>query len=142
MGLAAPGQGGSYVQQHYERLLPHIEASSRPSPVARAQDLSTCLLNINTHGGLMAQGAPWEAPAMYSLVEAVEQLRGRATGRQVSWLADGGCALCLADDQVGRQVPGAQTALVYGNGGIFSASAVAILRRRAEQGPSSPRSRL
>jgi hypothetical protein len=45
---------------------------------------------------------------MISLVEAVTQLRGEAAG---------------------RQVPRASTALVYGNGGIFSASAVAILRR-------------
>jgi hypothetical protein len=43
---------------------------------------------------------------MISLVEAVAQLRGEAAGRQVE---------------------GARRALVYGNGGIFSASAVAIL---------------
>jgi hypothetical protein len=43
---------------------------------------------------------------MHSLIEAVAQLRGEAAG---------------------RQVPGAKRALVYGNGGVFSASAVAIL---------------
>jgi hypothetical protein len=43
---------------------------------------------------------------MHSLIEAVAQLRGEA---------------------VGRQVPAARRALVYGNGGIFSASAVAVL---------------
>jgi acetyl-CoA acetyltransferase len=61
---------------------------------------------VNTHGGLLGFGAPWEVPAMISLVEAVAQLRGEAAGRQVE---------------------GACRALVYGNGGIFSASAVAIL---------------
>jgi acetyl-CoA acetyltransferase len=61
---------------------------------------------VNTHGGLLGYGAPWEVPAMISLVEAVAQLRGEA---------------------VRRQVQRAQRALVYGNGGIFSASAVAIL---------------
>jgi hypothetical protein len=43
---------------------------------------------------------------MHSLIEAVTQLRGEAAGRQVA---------------------GARRALVYGNGGVFSASAVAIL---------------
>lgn len=62
---------------------------------------------VNTHGGLLGFGAPWEVPAMISLVEAVTQLRGEAAGRQVE---------------------GAARALVYGNGGIFSSSAVAILQ--------------
>ena len=62
---------------------------------------------VNTHGGLLAFGAPWEVPAMFNIIEACEQLTGRA-GRQ-------------------RQVPGARRALVYGNGGIFSHSSVAIL---------------
>ena len=44
---------------------------------------------------------------MHSIIEACEQLSGRAG----------------AD----RQVPGARRALVYGNGGIFSHSAVAVL---------------
>ena len=61
---------------------------------------------VNTHGGLLSFGAPWETPAMYNIIEAVNQLNGTAGS---------------------RQVPGARRALVYGNGGIFSASAVAIL---------------
>ena len=64
------------------------------------------VFRVNTHGGLLGFGAPWEVPAMHSLIEAVAQLRGEA---------------------VGRQVAGAKRALVYGNGGIFSASAVAVL---------------
>jgi len=61
---------------------------------------------VNTHGGLLGFGAPWEVPAMYNIIEAIQQLRGKAGNRQIS---------------------SARRALVYGNGGIFSASAVAIL---------------
>jgi acetyl-CoA acetyltransferase len=61
---------------------------------------------VNTHGGLLSFGAPWETPAMYNVMEAVAQLTNNA---------------------VDRQIPNVKKALVYGNGGIFSASAVAIL---------------
>lgn len=71
------------------------------------------LLPINTHGGLLGFGAPWEVPAMYNVIEMVAQLRGRA-GQ--------------------RQVVGARRALVYGNGGVFSASAIAILNAPAPLG--------
>jgi acetyl-CoA acetyltransferase len=62
---------------------------------------------INTHGGLQCFGAPWEVPAMYNVVEAIAQLSGNAGERQI--------------------FPKPKRALVYGNGGIFSASSVAIL---------------
>lgn len=62
---------------------------------------------INTHGGLQCFGAPWEVPAMYNVVEAIAQLAGAAEERQIT--------------------PKPKRALVYGNGGIFSASSVAIL---------------
>lgn len=62
---------------------------------------------FNTHGGLLAFAAPWETPAAYNVIEAVAQLNGAAAERQVH--------------------PKPTRALVYGNGGIFSASAVAIL---------------
>ena len=90
-GLAPPGGGGAWVEAMYERT--HGEYAPESFPV-------------NTHGGLLAFGAPWEVPAMYNIIEACEQLNGRAAGRQVT---------------------GARRALVYGNGGIFSHSAVAIL---------------
>ena len=61
---------------------------------------------VNTHGGLLSFGAPWETPAMYNVLEAVAQLTKNAGDRQLS---------------------NVKKALVYGNGGIFSASAVAIL---------------
>jgi hypothetical protein len=63
---------------------------------------------VNTHGGLLGGGAPWAAPALFSVVEAAVQLRGEAG--------------------VGRQVPGARVAVVQGNGGILSEQAVAVLR--------------
>jgi acetyl-CoA acetyltransferase len=68
------------------------------------------VLPVNTHGGLLGFGAPWEVPAMYSVIEAVRQLRGEAEDRQVM---------------------GARRALVYGNGGIFSSSAVVILEKQS-----------
>jgi len=94
VGLAPRGKGGQYV----EALLTATADADFPPEVCP----------INTHGGLLGYGAPWEVPAAYSIIEAYEQLTGRA-GR--------------------RQIPHARRALVYGNGGIFSASAVAILGR-------------
>ncbi|GAB0493795.1 hypothetical protein MMPV_005080 [Pyropia vietnamensis] len=63
---------------------------------------------VNVGGGLLGGGAPWDAPALYGLVEAVAQLRGTAR-----WPVRGG----------------ARTALCYGNGGVFSHAAVALLGR-------------
>jgi acetyl-CoA acetyltransferase len=63
---------------------------------------------VNTHGGLLAFGAPWETPAMFNVIEAVDQLSDRAGERQLTK---------------------PRRALCYGNGGIFSHSAVAILGR-------------
>ena len=69
-----------------------IDRSGQPLPF----DPSSCedILPVNTHGGLLSFGAPWETPAMYNIIEAVEQLNGTATG---------------------RQVPNVKRALVYGN---------------------------
>lgn len=94
-GLCKEGEGGQLVEQVYRRALENggvVNPSTFP---------------VNTHGGLMCFGAPWEVPAMYNVTEAVAQLGGKAGGRQVS--------------------PRPKRALVYGNGGVFSASAVAIL---------------
>ncbi len=89
--LAPRNQGGAWIEDKYRRLL--------------QEGLTPDDLPVNTHGGLMCFGAPWEAPAMYSIVEALAQLNGRATGRQVTDV---------------------KTALVYGNGGVFSSSSVAV----------------
>jgi acetyl-CoA acetyltransferase len=93
LGLAAAGEGGAWVEAAYERAF-----GGDPPPLL--------LPPVNTHGGLLGFGAPWEAPAMHGIVEAVAQLRG-------------GCGA--------RQVAGAKRAVCYGNGGVFSAAAVAVI---------------
>jgi len=103
VGLAPKGKGGAWVEERYSILT---------AAANKKEDNDSTLLQrtfpINTHGGLQGFGAPWAVPSLFSVVEAVEQLSGRAGVRQIE---------------------GAKTALVYGNGGIFSSSAVAILRK-------------
>ena len=94
--LAPKHGGGKWVEAMYNK-------SESQGGILSPEDFP-----VNTHGGLLSFGAPWETPAMYNVIEAVAQLTGRAEG---------------------RQIPNARRALVYGNGGIFSASAVAILGR-------------
>lgn len=106
VGLAEEGGGGKWVEDHYLR-------SERQGGVLSPGDFP-----VNTHGGLLAFGAPWEAPAMYGLVEAVMQLTDLDKNQNQN----------SNSDRL-RQIPHARRALVYGNGGIFSASAVAILER-------------
>ena len=122
VGLAA--SGGDYIETKYCQLMaidrsrakhgagwagpevPNLKegvVGKLPQDEVMVQDA----LPVNTHGGLLGFGAPWEVPAMYAVIEAVEQLRGEAEGRQLAR---------------------ARSALVYGNGGVFSAAAVAILR--------------
>ena len=108
IGLAAPGCGGQWVEDKYQQ-------SERQGGILSPQDFP-----VNTHGGLLAFGAPWETPAMHSIVEAVMQLTDLN-------------GTINRDTDKARQVPNAKHALVYGNGGIFSASAVAILGRGYEE---------
>ncbi|KAJ3067527.1 hypothetical protein HDU98_009245 [Podochytrium sp. JEL0797] len=98
VGLCPKGRGGIYIESKYEEIVKRMAEDPDFNP----QDV----FPINTHGGLQAFGAPWEVPAMYNIIEAFSQLTGTAGNRQV--------------DRATR-------ALVYGNGGIFSHSAVAIL---------------
>jgi acetyl-CoA acetyltransferase len=157
VGLAPEGGGGQYVERAYRlacRLgggggdaggggsitsgdggggggeAPRLEQQRESDghwPRGQLGSLPPEAFPINTHGGLLGLGAPWEVPAMHGLAEAVTQLRG-----------EGGA----------RQVPGAGRALVYGNGGVLSASAVAILGRcqpglaPPATGPGRPASRL
>lgn len=62
---------------------------------------------VNTHGGLLSQG---HVAGFLHLTEAVKQLRG---------------------GEGDRQVPGAETAMVAGGGGIFGVTAVMVLGRGA-----------
>lgn len=96
VGLAPRGQGGAWVEKMYKK-------SEDNQGILTPKEFP-----VNTHGGLLSFGAPWETPAMYNIIEAVQQLNGTAGV---------------------RQVPDCKRALVYGNGGIFSASSVAILGR-------------
>ena len=99
VGLAEKGKGGVWVEEQYNRMM---------------ADPASFQMPVNSHGGLLSFGAPWEVPATYNVIEAVKQLRRTAT-------------------EGGRQVKGARRALVYGNGGIFSASAVAVLGRAVDE---------
>jgi len=65
-------------------------------------------LPCNTHGGLLSYGHSGAAGGMFHVVEAVEQLRGSAKGRQVD---------------------GAELAFVHGDGGILSAHCSIVLGR-------------
>jgi len=68
-------------------------------------------LPMNTHGGMLSHCHPGNPGAMFSLTEAVAQLRRQAGARQV------------AD---------AETALVHGQGGIMSSHATLILGRERD----------
>jgi hypothetical protein len=106
-GLAGEGcgqdctTGGDYIEKQYDRMLAAMDDGTVEALLA-----DPAFFPINTHGGLLCFGAPWEVPAMFGVVEAVDQITGRSSGRPI-----GDC----------------RRALVYGNGGILSASAVAIL---------------
>ena len=93
VGLCEHGYGGAYIEKYYQQCINTGKLNVNDFP-------------INTHGGLLAFGAPWEVPSMYSILEGVDQIMKKAGDREVD---------------------NCRRALVYGNGGIFSHSAVAIL---------------
>jgi acetyl-CoA acetyltransferase len=67
-------------------------------------------LPTNTHGGVLSHSHAGKPSAIFLLTEAVEQLRGTAAGRQVA---------------------GAQHALVHGEGGILASHCTAVLSTEA-----------
>lgn len=85
-GFCAKGQGGPFVEAH---------------DLTYMGDLP-----LNTHGGQLSFGQPGLAGGMSHVTEAVRQLQGRATG---------------------RQVPRCQLAFVNGNGGIMSEQVSLVL---------------
>eukprot|EP00980_Cylindrotheca_fusiformis_P016969 scaffold5159_cov112-Cylindrotheca_fusiformis.AAC.23 len=102
-GLCTKGNAGEYIEDQYNSMIQAINTGGEEQLLADPK-----FFPVNTHGGLLCYGAPWEVPAMYHIIEAVHQLRGEAPGRQIQ---------------------NCRRALVYANGGIFSASAVAILSK-------------
>jgi acetyl-CoA acetyltransferase len=139
VGLAKKGEGGRFIETVYRKLMESSEREGgdkwrdleeledlwrrqqrpgqghspppHPDPGVRRGGLGhldPAFFPVNTHGGLLGYGAPWEVPAIYSVIEAVTQLRGKA---------------------IDRQIERCRRALVYGNGGIFSHSAIAILEK-------------
>lgn len=114
-GLAEQGEGGKYLAVQHQRLIEALDSDGddtsgniRKGGAVDGLLSDPSFFPINTHGGLLCFGAPWEVPAMFNIVEAVDQLRGKAHG---------------------RRIPDCRRALVFGNGGVLSASAVAILAR-------------
>ena len=135
MGLANKGEGGRFLESVYRTLMTSSEKEGGEGWMSlddleeqwthKKHDqfgekervekrgggrgkLDPKYFPVNTHGGLLGYGAPWEVPAIYSVIEAFTQLRGRARDRQIE---------------------NCRRALVYGNGGIFSHSAIAILEK-------------
>lgn len=86
-GLCAPGQFGAWLRDN-----------GGMGPKARQP--------INTHGGQLGFGQPDLAGGMTHVVEAVRQIRGTATGRQID---------------------GCDTALVTGNGATMSEAVALVL---------------
>lgn len=95
VGLCPEGKGGEFVEAAYRKM------------VQDGGVLSPNQFPINTHGGLMCHGAPWEVPAMYNVTEAIAQMAGKAGDLQIH--------------------PRPRMTLSYGNGGILSGSSVMIL---------------
>ena len=56
VGLADLGKGGEYIEAAHKKYKETGSLSHFP---------------VNTHGGLLGFGAPWEVPAAYSVIEAV-----------------------------------------------------------------------
>ena len=99
IGLCETGHGGQYIEKFYNQVMETGVLDQNEFP-------------INTHGGLLAFGAPWETPCFYSIIEAVQQISGNAGDRQVT-----------------KNQRGVRNALIYGNGGIFSHSSTCILSK-------------
>ena len=85
LGFCSKGEGGRFVEGG------RIELGGE--------------LPLNTHGGLLSHCHPGHPGSMFSVTEAVRQLRGECGP---------------------RQVPGAQIALVHAQGGIMSTHCTAI----------------
>ncbi|CAD7930417.1 unnamed protein product [Amoebophrya sp. A25] len=104
---ASSRTGGAYLERIYDEFRPQLSPTTRTAEEG-SFDYRAFLKRfpINTHGGLLCFGAPWEVPAAFNVVEAVRQLTKSYEGTE-------------------RQIDNCRRALVYGNGGIrfvFSSS--------------------
>ena len=88
LGFCAKGEAGAFVEAGETAL--------------------SGALPMNTHGGMLSHCHPGNPGSMFSLTEAVTQLRRQADVRQVS---------------------NAEVALVHGQGGIMSSHATMIIGR-------------
>ena len=78
-------EGGKWVEEKYR-------ASEANDGV-----LTPDTFPINTHGGLLGFGAPWETPAMFNIIEAVHQMRRTAGKALISFflmVLTNGCICC------------------------------------------------
>ena len=90
LGFCSKGEGGRFVEGG------RIELGGE--------------LPVNTHGGLMSHCHPGHPGSLFSITEAVHQLRGKSGPRQVK---------------------GAEIALVHGQGGIMSTHCTMILGKES-----------
>ena len=85
------------MEQAYRTYCLNADGSPRSAESFLAAGRDS-ILPVNTHGGLLSFGAPWETPAMYNIIEAVAQLTGTAESRQVPnvrrALVYGTCLVC------------------------------------------------
>jgi acetyl-CoA acetyltransferase len=85
MQLAPKGKGGEWVEKTYRKHCLNKDGSPKSvaSFLSAAEGATNGILPINTHGGLLSFGAPWETPAMYNVIESYAQLTGTAGDRQI-----------------------------------------------------------
>jgi acetyl-CoA acetyltransferase len=115
-GMAGVGPGDIDVAELYDcfTIVPIIELEElglceRGAGGAFFQDGHAAIggrLPVNTHGGMLSHAHAGAVGGLMSIIEAVRQLRGEASGRQVE---------------------GAEVALVHNEGGVLSSHCTAIL---------------
>eukprot|EP00960_Hanusia_phi_P045477 757269-Hanusia_phi.AAC.7 len=142
----AEASGPVLVEQDYNSTISRISSARHAFQKAvwtdclsQSKRLPVKEFPVNTHGGLLSFGAPWEVPAFFSLIEAFEQLSSTATEGQSH--SSEGYSRTESMISGGRQIPNCHRAIVYGfhrvqlsaltfpagNGGVFNSSAVVIL---------------
>jgi acetyl-CoA acetyltransferase len=111
LGLCPVGKSGPWIQNKYEELV-RLKGSGKSEEEIEREFVK--VFPFNTHGGLMHFAAPWEAPAAFNIIEAVQQLREECdkSYKQVKFPRDK-----------------TKIALVTGNGGVFSSAGVLVIEK-------------